>query len=66
MIRPTKGGELMQHIYIREVNGRIRIAINDVVIDDPHSFSIDYVDGMPMMFSCVTDLEDKEKVDYLS
>lgn len=51
----------MQQIYIREVDGRVRISINGIIIDDPHGFCIEYVKGMPMVFSCATDLTDGKK-----
>lgn len=51
----------METITIRASGENVNVIIDGTVIRAPHSFSIDYVRGAPVLFSCVTDLGTEKK-----
>lgn len=53
----------MQSINIRIDNGKISVIVDGALFKDVHSFSLDYIKGAPMLFSCVSDV-DGEKRDW--
>lgn len=50
----------MQNVNIVTVDGKIKIFIDGVQLKGVHSFSLDYVKGAPLLFSCVADVGDPE------
>ena len=51
----------MQTIQILIENGIPAVIIDGKKFDRLHSFSIDYVKGAPLLFSCVADVGEGEK-----
>ena len=51
----------MQNVNIVAVDGKIKIFIDGVQLKGLHSFSLDYVEGCPLRFSCVADIGKPEK-----
>lgn len=49
----------MQSINIRINNGVINVIVDGALFKDVHSFSLDYIKGAPMLFSCVSDVSPK-------
>ena len=49
----------MQNVNIITENGKLKIFIDGVQIKGLHSFSLDYVKGAPLLFSCVADVGEK-------
>lgn len=49
----------MQSINIRISNGVINVIVDGALFKDVHSFSLDYIKGAPMLFSCVSDVSPK-------
>lgn len=46
----------MQSINIRFENGKVNIIVDGALFRDVHSLSLDYIKGLPMLFSCVSDV----------
>lgn len=46
----------MQSIHIIADGNKVKIVIDGVTFTDLHSFSLDYVKGCPLLFSCVADI----------
>lgn len=46
----------MQHISITADGTNVRITVDGIRLTDLHSFSLDYVKGSPLLFSCVADV----------
>lgn len=46
----------MQSINIRFENGKVNIIVDGALFRDVHSLSLDYIKGLPMLFSCVADV----------
>ena len=51
----------MQNINIITVDGKLKIFIDGVQLKGLHSFSLDYVKGAPLLFSCVADVGEPEQ-----
>ena len=49
----------MQSIQIISDHGKVSIIIDGAKLERLHSFSIDYVKGAPLLFSCVADIGEK-------
>lgn len=43
----------MQSIHIIADGNKVKIVVDGVTFTDLHSFSLDYVKGCPLLFSCV-------------
>lgn len=57
----------MQSIHIISENGKVSVIIDGAELKRLHSFSVDYIEGAPLLFSCVADVgtgprEEKPKV----
>ena len=57
----------MQSIHIISENGKVSVIIDGVELKRLHSFSVDYIEGAPLLFSCVADVgtgqqDDKTKL----
>lgn len=46
----------MQSIHIISENGKVRVIIDGAELKRLHSFSVDYIEGAPLLFSCVADV----------
>ena len=46
----------MQNVNIVAVGEKVKIFIDGVQLKGLHSFSLDYVKGAPLLFSCVADV----------
>ena len=46
----------MQSINIRFENGKVNIIVDGALFRDVHSLSLDYIKGLPMLLSCVSDV----------
>jgi hypothetical protein len=46
----------MQSINIRFENGKVNIIVDGALFRDVHSVSVDYIKGVPLLFSCVADI----------
>lgn len=46
----------MQSIHIISENGKVSVIIDGVELKRLHSFSVDYIEGAPLLFSCVADV----------
>lgn len=46
----------MQSIHIISENGKVKVIIDGAKLEQLHSFSLDYVKGAPLLFSCVADV----------
>lgn len=46
----------MQSINIRFENGKVNIIVDGALFRDVHSVSVDYIKGVPLLFSCVADV----------
>ena len=46
----------MQSIHIISENGKVSVIINGTKFERLHSFSVDYIEGAPLLFSCVADV----------
>lgn len=51
----------MQSVNIVAVGEKVKIFIDGVQLKGIHSFSLDYVEGYPLRFSCVADIGKQEK-----
>ena len=51
----------MRTITIRCENGKVSIIMDGVLLGGVHSFSVDYLKGMPLQISCVADLTDGKR-----
>lgn len=43
-------------INIRVNNGRVDVTVDGAKLTDVHSVSVDYIRGIPLLFSCVADV----------
>jgi len=50
------GGKNMECINIRVNNGRVDVTVDGAKLTDVHSVSVDYIKGIPLLFSCVADV----------
>lgn len=48
----------MQNVKIITDNGQVQIYVDGNLIKGIHSFSVDYIEGEPLMLSCVADIGD--------
>lgn len=46
----------MECINIRVNNGRGDVTVDGAKLTDVHSVSVDYIRGIPLLFSCVADV----------
>ena len=46
----------MECINIRVNNGRVAVTVDGAKLTDVHSVSVDYIRGIPLLFSCVADV----------
>lgn len=46
----------MQSIHIISDHGKVSVIIDGAKLERLHSFSVDYVEGAPLLFSCVADV----------
>lgn len=46
----------MQNVNIVAVGEKVKIFVDGVQLKGIHSFSLDYVEGCPLLFSCVADI----------
>ena len=46
----------MECINIRVNNGRVDGTVDGAKLTDVHSVSVDYIRGIPLLFSCVADV----------
>lgn len=46
----------MQYIQIIADGNNVSITIDGITLTDLHSFSLDYVKGCPLLFSCVANV----------
>lgn len=44
----------MECINIRVNNGRVDVTVDGAKLTDVHSVSVDYIRGIPLLFSCVS------------
>lgn len=51
----------MQYIQIIADGNKVSITIDGITLTDLHSFSLDYVKGCPLLFSCVADIGRKQE-----
>ena len=51
----------MQSIHIISDHGKVSVIIDGAKLDRLHSFSVDYVEGAPLLFSCVADVGTGER-----
>lgn len=54
----------MQSIHITSENGKVSIIIDGAKLERLHSFSIDYVKGAPLLFSCVADVGETAREEH--
>lgn len=54
----------MQSIHIISDHGKVSIIIDGAKLDRLHSFSIDYVKGAPLLFSCVADVGETAREEH--
>ena len=47
----------MRSIQVITENGKVKILVDGVQLTGVHSFSLDYIKGAPLLFSCVADVE---------
>lgn len=50
----------MKSINVRIENGKVNVIVDGALFKDVHSLSLDYIKGVPMLFSCVSDVGDGE------
>lgn len=46
----------MESINIRVNNGKVDVTVDGAKLTDVHSVSVDYIRGIPLLFSCVADV----------
>lgn len=46
----------MECINILVNNGRVDVTVDGAKLTDVHSVSVDYIRGIPLLFSCVADV----------
>lgn len=51
----------MNSINVRFADGKTNVIVDGALFKDVHSLSIDFIRGMPMLFSCVADVGEDEK-----
>lgn len=54
----------MQSIHIISDHGKVSIIIDGAKLERLHSFSIDYVKGAPLLFSCVADVGETARKEH--
>lgn len=54
----------MQSIHIISDHGKVSIIIDGAKLESLHSFSIDYVKGAPLLFSCVADVGETAREEH--
>lgn len=54
----------MQSIHIVSDHGKVSIIIDGAKLERLHSFSIDYVKGAPLLFSCVADVGETAREEH--
>lgn len=54
----------MQSIHIISDHGKVSIIIDGAKLERLHSFSIDYVKGAPLLFSCVADVGETAREEH--
>lgn len=53
----------MQTIQIITSGGKVRILLNGTEIERIHSFTVEYVQGAPVLYSCVAELGEEKRED---
>ena len=61
----TRGGDTMQNIHVIADGDKVKIIIDGVTFSNLHSFSLDYVNGCPLLFSCVADIGKQKQTSTL-
>lgn len=51
----------MKSINVRIENGKVNVIVDGALFKDVHSLSLDYIKGVPMLFSCVSDVGGHER-----
>lgn len=51
----------MKSINVRIENGKVNVIVDGALFKDVHSLSLDYIKGVPMLFSCVSDVGGNER-----
>lgn len=54
----------MQSIHIISDHGKVSVIIDGAKLDRLHSFSVDYVEGAPLLFSCVADVGETAREEH--
>ena len=54
----------MQSIHIISDHGKVSVIIDGAKLERLHSFSIDYVKGAPLLFSCVADVGETAREEH--
>lgn len=54
----------MQSIHIISDHGKVSVVIDGAKLDRLHSFSVDYVEGAPLLFSCVADVGETAREEH--
>ena len=54
----------MQSIHIISENGKVSVIIDGVELKRLHSFSVDYIEGAPLLFSCVADVGETAREEH--
>mgnify|MGYP007081920854 FL=1 len=54
----------MQSIHIISDHGKVSIIIDGAKLERLHSFSVDYVEGAPLLFSCVADVGETAREEH--
>lgn len=50
----------MKSINVRMDNGQVNVIVDGALFQDVHSLSLDYIKGLPMLFSCVSDVGEEQ------
>ena len=50
----------MKSINVRLDNGHVNVIVDGALFLDVHSLSLDYIKGLPMLFSCVSDVGEEQ------
>lgn len=54
----------MQSIHIISDHGKVSVIIDGAKLERLHSFSVDYVEGAPLLFSCVADVGEPAREEH--
>lgn len=54
----------MQSIHIISDHGKVSVIIDGAKLERLHSFSVDYVEGAPLLFSCVADVGETAREEH--